>query len=199
MVSAFYIHNTKKIADAGLLCDHYTDCCIELGIPGVRESLDKMLTVDYLIVNNDRHFNNFGAVRNAQTLEWVMPAPLFDNGSSFWYNQDAANIPKIDKSKSQPFLDTHEEQIKLVKDFSWLNFTDLIGIDEEFNELLRQSPLIDTARRDALCFALRNRTEMLMDFVNSCEKRFFSNKSADAVPDYEHGETDDKNEKGAER
>jgi hypothetical protein len=90
-----------------------------------------------------------------------MPAPLFDNGSSFWYNQSASNIIPYDKTKSQPFLEMHEEQIKLVKDFSWLNFTDLIGIDEEFNELLKKSPFIDNARRDALCFALRKRAETL--------------------------------------
>jgi len=173
LVSAFYIHNTKRIKDAGALYEHYLDCCSELGIPEAQSSLDKMLTADYLITNYDRHFNNFGAVRNAKTLEWISPAPLFDNGSSFWCNQSAANIRGTEKAKSQPFFDTHEEQIKLVKDFSWLNFTDLSGIDDEFNELLRKSPLIEDARRDALCFALRERAQMLMDFVVSLEKTVF--------------------------
>jgi hypothetical protein len=50
---------------------------------------------------------------------------------------------------------------KLVKDFSWLNITALSGIDDEFNELLRKSPLIDNPRRDALCFALHERAAML--------------------------------------
>jgi hypothetical protein len=164
LVSAFYIHNLKKIKDAGMLYEHYLDCCFELGIPEARASLEKMLTVDYLIVNYDRHFNNFGAIRNAQTLKWISAAPLFDNGSSFWCNQSTANL--LGNAKSQPFFATHEEQIKLVSDFTWLDFSDLSGIEEEFSELLRKSPLIDDARRDALCFALRDRTEMLMDFVN---------------------------------
>jgi len=89
-------------------------------------------------------------------------APLFDNGSSFWYDQ---TVPNVFKAKSQPFFDTHEEQIKLVKDFSWLCPADLKGIDEEFNELLRKSSFIDNARRDALCFALRRRAERLLGYT----------------------------------
>jgi hypothetical protein len=48
---------------------HFIDCCHTLGIPGARDSIDKMLAVDFIIANEDRHFNNFGAVRNADTLE----------------------------------------------------------------------------------------------------------------------------------
>ena len=165
LISAYYIHNVKKITSAAQLYAHYLDCCIELGIPEPQVNLDKMLTVDFLIVNNDRHLNNFGAVRNAKTLEWIKPAPLYDNGSSFWYNQNTESIISAKIAKSQPFFATHEEQISLVKDFSWLQFADLSGIDDEYNELLSKSPFIDTARRDALCFALKNRVKMLMDVV----------------------------------
>ena len=175
LISAFYIHNVEKIRDAKQLYTHYLDCCAWLGIPNFRIHLDKMLAADYLIANNDRHFNNFGAVRNAETLEWIQPAPLYDNGSSLWYNQSTAAIQNAKTIKSQPFFDTHEEQIKLVKGFSWLNFTDLNGIDDEFNDLLCKSPLIDTQRQDALCIALKNRVKMLMDIAASCEKVFAFN------------------------
>ena len=160
LVNGFYICNIKRIKSVGEQYNHYLECCSALGIPKAQIHLDKMLTVDFLIANTDRHFNNFGAVRNAETLEWIMPAPLYDNGSSLWYNQSIADI-RSGNNKSQPFLDTHEEQIKLVKDFSWVDFTDLIGLDEEFNELLSASPFIDSARRDALCEALKERVEIL--------------------------------------
>jgi len=165
LISAYYIHITKKIEDINHLYDHYLDCCSGLGISNSQIHVDKMLVVDYLIANNDRHFGNFGAVRNAVTLEWVAPAPLYDNGSSFWYNQNTKNILNTNETKSQPFFHTHEKQIGLVRDFSWLDFSKLIGIDEEFNELLLKSPFIDVERRDILCFALRRRLEMLMDIM----------------------------------
>ena len=166
LVSAYYIHNTKKIADTNNLYDHYVACCASLGILDAQLALDRMLVVDYLIVNADRHWNNFGAIRNAKTLAWVSHAPLYDNGSSLWYNQSVDGIRKVQASQSQPFCATHEEQICLVKDFSWLDPADLAGVDEEFCELLRPSPFIDEARRDALCFALRHRAQMLVGLAN---------------------------------
>ena len=167
LISAFYIHNTMKIKDSNLLYNHYIDCCMQLGIPNARDSLDKMLTVDFLIANYDRHYSNFGAVRNAETLEWITPAPLFDNGSSFWCNQTAVNIYAANNERSQPFFDTHEEQIKLVNDFSWLDHSVLSGVDEEINELLRKMPHIDAERRSAICFALRKRAKILMGYAAS--------------------------------
>ena len=161
LVSAFYIHNTKRLQNAALQYYHYIDCCRQLGIPNTRESTDQMLTVDYLIANTDRHYNNFGAVRNADTLEWIMPAPLYDNGSSLWYNKAVPG----DDDKCMPFEDTHGKQIRLVKDFSWLNLSALAGIEEEFCEMLRPSGFIDPARRDALCRALRGRVDRLDKIV----------------------------------
>jgi hypothetical protein len=156
-----------------MLYQHYVDCCAGLGIPEARIGLDKMLAADYLIANYDRHYNNFGAVRNADTLEWLGPAPLFDNGSSLWCNQAAAAIRGGERAKSQPFFAAREEQIKLVKDFSWLSFDALRGLDEEVGELLRGMPRFDAERRDAICLALRERAGMLLDYAESCGKAAF--------------------------
>lgn len=165
LASAFYIHNTQRIKDAKHQYEHYISCCYALGIPDAQINLDKMLTADFLLANSDRHYNNFGAVRNSETLEWLMTAPLFDNGSSLWYNIDTEAITPGIKLKSMPFRDTHEEQITLVKDFSWLDITALAGIDDEFNELLKMSLFISSTRRDKLCFALRERVDVLRDIT----------------------------------
>jgi hypothetical protein len=169
LVSAFYIHNTLKLKDAGKQYDHYIKCCDKLGIPGARVSLDQMLAVDFLIANSDRHYNNFGAVRNANTLEWIAPAPLYDNGSSFWYNQTSVVIRSAASTKSQPFCDTHEEQIKLIKNLSWLDLSGLRGLDEEIHEFLTQTPHIDADRRDAICLAVGSRAKLLADYAASIQ------------------------------
>ena len=33
--------------------------------------VNQILVLDYLIVDEDRHQNNFGLIRNANTLEWI--------------------------------------------------------------------------------------------------------------------------------
>ena len=164
-ISAFHIHNSLKIIDTGFLYKHYLDCCQALGMADVEVKLQQMLTVDYIIANYDRHWGNFGAIRNAKTLEWLSTAPLFDNGSALWCNQITDDIRADQKLKSQPFFNTHDEQIRLVDDFSWLDFGPLAGIDEEYSDLLAKSRFIDTKRRDALCHALRQRVKMLKDYV----------------------------------
>jgi len=164
LISAYYIHNTKRIEDIGFLHEHYLDCCLGLGIPNARENLDKMLTLDFLIANRDRHLTNFGAVRNARTLDWIGLAPVYDSGTSLWSDRLTGDF-NTEETGSKPFLDTHEAQICLVKDFSWLDIAELNGIDEELREILSLSTFIDEARRDALCFAARKRVDMLKSIV----------------------------------
>jgi hypothetical protein len=147
---------------------HYLDRCEALGIPGVSDAIDRMLAVDYIIVNEDRHFNNFGAVRNADTLEWIGAAPIFDCGTSLWYDKPIAMFrPSTIQLRSKPFRSTHAEQIKLVKSFKWLGFDALNGIEDELREIVKGSVFIDTARRDALCCGLLKRIELLREIANS--------------------------------
>ena len=47
------------------------------------DATDDWLVVDYLMRNTDRHYNNFGLIRDIETLE-VRPAPIYDTGASLW-------------------------------------------------------------------------------------------------------------------
>ncbi|MBQ9059623.1 MAG: XRE family transcriptional regulator, partial [Firmicutes bacterium] len=53
----------------------------ELG-DGFYQELASMLVFDAVIVNEDRHFGNFGLLRDNHTGRIVAPAPIFDNGLS---------------------------------------------------------------------------------------------------------------------
>jgi hypothetical protein len=114
---------------------HLLRCCEDFGIPNVREAIDKMLTLDYIIVNEDRHYNNFGFIRDANTLEWKGLAPVFDSGTSLWYD----NLFIGREAESKPFRRSHDEQIKLVSDLSWYDYGALDGIKEECAEILARS------------------------------------------------------------
>ncbi|MCL2633050.1 MAG: HipA domain-containing protein [Oscillospiraceae bacterium] len=167
LVSAFHIHNTEKIDDTNKLYNHYLKCCENLNIPNAKHNLDKMLTADYLIMNDDRHLSNFGAIRNAETLEWLGFAPNFDSGSSFCNKELTSNILSQENHKSQPFCQTHEEQIKLVTDFSWLDLSALSGIENKFFEILSASSYIDNERAEIICDAFLNRIKALEHHIQS--------------------------------
>lgn len=114
---------------------HFIDCCHALGIKDFVQSLDQMLLVDFLIANEDRHFNNFGFIRNASTLEWIGFAPIYDSGNSLWYNQREDTISSH-KDLSKPFENRHYKQVKYISNF---DLFDLEAIKEEtFLEEIRR-------------------------------------------------------------
>jgi len=165
LVSGFYIHNMKRIENADDFYKHFSECCCELGIPNAKENFDKMLTLDYLIANKDRHMNNFGAIRNAETLEWIGLAPVYDSGTSLWHNQ--LDIRAENAPCSKPFRSTHEEQIKAVTDFSWLDLSELNGIENDIAAILSKSPFIDDKRKQNICRAFSGRVETLKKYIQS--------------------------------
>lgn len=161
LISAWHLMQTERKPNHVSVYQHYVNCCEKNHIPGIRHSLDQMLVLDYLIVNEDRHLNNFGVIRNAETLEYLGAAPIFDSGTALWFDKPTAMIGTGTRVTCKPFKTTHEEQIKLVHSFDWLDIGKLVGIEEEFRELVRGSLFIDEARCDALCMALRKRIKLL--------------------------------------
>ena len=115
---------------------HFVDCADTLGIPGVREFLDRMIVLDYIIANEDRHLNNFGAIRNAETLEWLGMAPIYDSGSSLGYDKSVPMMRDGSEVICKPFKKHHEEQLKLVSSFDWIDFSALIGVGKMITEIL---------------------------------------------------------------
>ena len=162
LVSAWYVMQTRKKENHVSAYQHLLQCCAALGIPDVRRRLDEMLAVDYLLVNEDRHQNNFGFIRRADTLEWLGMAPIYDSGSSLWFNTPTpmirASAPRI---ASKPFKASHEEQIKLVSSFAWIDWDALNGIEEDFRAAVQDSPFLDGARCDAICRGIAGRVERL--------------------------------------
>lgn len=123
LISAWYVMQTVKKPNHISIYQHYINCCEKLGIPNIKESLDQMIVVDYLIANEDRHQNNFGVIRKAESLEYVGAAPIFDSGTSLWFDKPTVMITGTAKLRCKPFKNTHEEQIKLVNSFDWLDIS----------------------------------------------------------------------------
>lgn len=140
---------------------HLLRCCESLGIPDVRANLDKMLVLDYIISNEDRHYNNFGFIRNAKTLEWLGLAPVYDSGTSLWYS--TMRVGSVRDCK--PFGKSHAEQIKLVKDLSWFNTDSLKGLDGEIINTLSQSEDVDESRAIRIASAVMERCEQIERLV----------------------------------
>lgn len=78
--------------------------------------LDPMIVMDYLMRNTDRHWGNFGLIRDAGTLEWKRPMPLFDHGNSLYH--DKVDIDPTDDGRSRLTDFSLYEDLKLVSEFT---------------------------------------------------------------------------------
>lgn len=78
-IDTSYIPIGRIVKSGGIkACLDYYD---SLG-PEFSEQLRSMLVFDALIYNEDRHFGNFGVLRDNHSGEIIAPAPIFDNGLS---------------------------------------------------------------------------------------------------------------------
>ena len=153
LIPAWRVRASLKKVNQDSSLSHLYRCCEGLGIPGVIKAINQMLTIDFIIANEDRHYNNFGFIRNADTLEWIGVAPIYDSGTSLWYN--SARVGQ--KTASKPFYATNEEQIKRVLDFKWFDMDALEGIDDIVISTLSQSPDIDESRANAIAKIILDR------------------------------------------
>jgi len=60
------------------------------------DSIRDMLIFDALVYNEDRHFGNFGLLRNNHTGNITAPAPIFDNGVSLFSNAMPDDYKNLD-------------------------------------------------------------------------------------------------------
>lgn len=164
LVPAWRILKTQKKSNHVSVYQHFIDCCRELGIDGAVPFLDRMIVLDYLIANEDRHFNNFGVLREAETLKWIGFAPIYDSGSSLGYDKMPAQIRSGQDITCKPFKKHHEEQLKLVSDFSWIDFERLKDVDSLIEEVLTAEgteAYMDETRVQAIKESARRRTDHL--------------------------------------
>ena len=161
LVPAFYIDATKKLRGSESLYDHYINVCCELGIPDARTKVNKMLVCDYILGNYDRHYRNFGAIRNVLDLKWKRIAPIYDSGSSLWATTPTQLIGTTYKSK--PFKAKAEEQLHLVDDLSWLDKDKLCDFDKSVYEILDKNPFLDEERKSAISIQVKSRIEKVIE------------------------------------
>lgn len=170
LVSAWRIMQTQKKDNRTSVYQHFVNCCKSLGAADVVPALDRMLVLDYLISNEDRHLNNFGLLRNAETLEWIGFAPIYDSGSSLGYNSLLSQIYTEKNIASKPFKRRHDEQIKLVTSFDWIDFSKLYDAGDMVREVFsdpRAKELISENRKEAIAQMVERHIESLQTIAES--------------------------------
>ena len=162
LIPAWKINEYYDFMDNENKYEHYVRCLEELKIPNANLLVDKMIICDFILANKDRHFNNFGVIRNVETLEMERIAPLFDNGCSLWYDENDMYVGEFFLTK--PFEEYEKNQVNLVKNVSWLKIDKFDGFIEEVKEILAGNKLLSQERIDKICEQIKLRLDFIKQF-----------------------------------
>lgn len=123
---------------------------------------DQTLT-DFLLTNEDRHLNNFGILRNPETLKFLSMAPIFDTGNSMFWNSpfaktryDVLNMAAGGLEKSQ------DHMLSLVHDRFAVKIDALPSETEVLDFYAGNGVFEEQAAQIAHCFAMK--ADLLYEF-----------------------------------
>lgn len=144
--------------------------CEELGVPKDKAytAFEKMFTCDTILANKDRHYRNFGLIRDVESLKYTRVAPIYDTGACLWHDKIELSRPSDYGYTAKPFGRDGMDPIKqlgLFHDFKWFDESKLEGFTEEASDLLRQDPLMPDTRRDAVIKGLERNIRTVTRYI----------------------------------
>lgn len=131
-VSAHEVLESQKTRNEQSLYDKFISICESNNID-IRDFIDYQIMTDFIINNTDRHFLNFGVLRDTSTMKLIGPAPIFDSGNSMFFNDDRKIVHtrvSILKQQISGFYKTDEKILKKVKNHNLVN-ADLLPTPSE--------------------------------------------------------------------
>ena len=170
LVPAWRILKVLKKSNTDSQYRRLVKCCTTLGIQNAVEFLNRMIVLDYIIANEDRHLNNFGAVRDANTLAWIGMAPIYDSGASLGFDKLPQQMKSEKDAACKPFKKRHIEQLGLVTDFGWIDFDKLSGVRDIIEAAFsdnRASEFIDATRIKAIEDSVERRIDVLKSWASA--------------------------------
>ena len=120
-----------------------------LGVADAEARLTEMFVLDLVIANRDRHYRNFGLIRDVRTLAYKRCAPIFDTGNSLWAWARELEVPKDFEYRAKPFGDEgypFERQLRLFTRLDWFDAGKLSGFPEEVAQVLGQNKMLSPTR-----------------------------------------------------
>ena len=174
-ITCHQIINDMKRHDSIKDYEEYIKKLENNGIDNARENVENMYILDFLIMNEDRHLNNFGIIRDVNTLEWIDVAPIFDNGQSL--NMEYFDDEEVHISGNGRFfyeVKSFDEIIKVVKNIKRIDISELDGIVEWFDDLLHKYQHLtgySDTRINKLCILLNRQINKLKRLIE--EQRYF--------------------------
>ena len=109
------------------------------GINDARDNSEDMILLDYLIMNVDRHLNNFGIIRDVRDLKWISIAPIFDSGEAMNFEMlDDDTMVINDNGRLFNEVVHFDKFLELIRKTRNYDFESLENIVDEYESVLKK-------------------------------------------------------------
>ncbi len=171
LVPAYQIYKSHKRGNSESLCGFFNRVCAEHGIDS-RKAVEKMIVIDFLVANFDRHWSNIGVLVDTETRQWLRVAPLFDTGESLWCDKETreafGGYTMTKQGMNRPFSRDLDGQVdRFCEDLTWYDPARLVGFCDSAAEVLLKDPFIanDPGRIEKTRDAIQTRIRLMNDVV----------------------------------
>jgi hypothetical protein len=90
-----------------------------IGSPNSFEkSLINLLILDAIIINEDRHYGNFGVLIDSRKNSIIKPAPIFDNGLSLLWNGLDSDVENWKEYKNERYPKAYNDFVGTAKQYA---------------------------------------------------------------------------------
>lgn len=146
LISAYDVEISKKKRPDVNTYEHFIQVCAEHGLAEdiLRPFLEYQIMTDFILSGQDRHLSNVSILRDADTLQFVQPAPIYDSGKSMFVD---SSVPKSEEEMlkifTSSFQSSERKLLALVQDRSLVDVSklpssafirELYGLDTNMDE-----------------------------------------------------------------
>lgn len=128
LISAYDVVISKKQRQDISSYEHFIKVCESNGLKEdvLRPFLEYEIMTDFILSGRDRHLSNISVLRDADTLEFVKPAPIYDSGKSmFVYDIVPTSEKDMLKIQTESFYKTELKLLEQVRDKSLVDINKL--------------------------------------------------------------------------
>lgn len=180
-ISAYALYSSENRKTDISEFQHLLNMCKKYGmdIEEVRRGLEYQIMTDYIISGYDRHLNNIGFLRSADTMKYTGLCPVYDSGGSLFAGQRLpTNQHQLENIKTNGIGRTEQAKLKFVTDPYVIDLTKLPPVSFIKKQYEKDSRA-DDQLINTVCWAYEKKIEMCRQF--QLGKRNVTNVSLNEV------------------
>lgn len=121
LISAYDVVISKKQRPDVNSYEHFIRVCAEHGLAEetLRPFMEYQIMTDFILSGRDRHLSNVAVLRDADTLQFMQPAPIYDSGKAMFVD---SSVPKTEQEMlnihTESFQNTERKLLAMARDRS---------------------------------------------------------------------------------